>query len=196
MKKMSTLFEVIYTEHGRKGEILNKIRPENEWINDEGVRATRKYDGSACAVIDGKLYKRLDCKINKETGEYKKPVPKGAIPCQEPDKITGHHPHWVLCSEDNPADKYFIEAFDLLQNKQDGTYELCGLKVNENNEKLANHILIPHGKDELQLTDFSFKTIKDYLSDKDNDIEGIVFWHPDGRKCKIRKADFGVKRLK
>lgn len=26
------------------------------------------------------------------------------------------------------------------------------------------------------------------------DGEGIVFHHPDGRMCKIRKSDFGIKR--
>jgi hypothetical protein len=194
MKKMSTLFEIVYTETGKKGEVLNKIRTENKWVYDKGVVATRKYDGSACAIINGKLYKRLDCKIEIESGEYKKPIPFGAIPCQEPDIITGHHPHWILCSNDNPADKYFIEAFNLLHEKNNGTYELCGKKVNGNKEQLENHILIPHGKDIIILEDFEFETIKEFLAKKENDIEGIVFWHPDGMKCKIRKSDFGFSR--
>lgn len=28
----------------------------------------------------------------------------------------------------------------------------------------------------------------------ENDMEGIMFHHPNGRMCKIRKSDFGIKR--
>lgn len=94
---------------------------------DEGVKATRKYDGTACAIIDGLLYKRYDVKKGKA-------VPKFAIPCQEPDHITGHWPHWVLCQRDNPADKYHFEGLDNLDRKEDGTYELCGPKIQGNPE--------------------------------------------------------------
>jgi hypothetical protein len=38
----------------------------------------------------------------------------------------------------------------------------------------------------------SFEALKKYL--ELNDMEGIVFHHPDGRMAKIRKTDFGIKR--
>ena len=38
--------------------------------------------------------------------------PKGFIPAQEPDPITGHFPGWILCDENNPSDRYHIEAFN------------------------------------------------------------------------------------
>jgi hypothetical protein len=37
-----------------------------------------------------------------------------------------------------------------------------------------------------------FENLKTYLEVVD--IEGIVFHHPDGRMCKLRKSDFGIKR--
>ena len=140
------------------------------------------------------LYKRYDCKINLETGQYKKPIPKNAISCQEADMITGHHPHWIPCGRKTPADKYHFEAFDKKDCWIDGTYELCGPKINGNKEKLEEHILIKHGNAILDLQDFSFESIKLFLSDIENDIEGIVFYGYGGKMCKIRKVDFGIMR--
>lgn len=198
MKKISTLFKKDPNDLGR---VINEINPENEWvINDYGdVIPTQKLDGSACAVIDGRLYKRYDCKIDKKTGEYKKPIPTNAIPCQGADKLSGHHPHWVEVRGNNPENKYHIEAWqellgDDFDTPKDGTYELCGPKINGNNESLKTHLLIPHGHAVLNgLKDFSFENIKKYL--EATDIEGIVFHNVfDDRMCKIRKSDFGIKR--
>jgi hypothetical protein len=67
--------------------------------------------------------------------------------------------------------------------------------IQGNPEKVQGHKLIKHGVQELEITDFSFDALKEYLSNPENDIEGIVFHHKtDGRMCKIRKSDFGIKR--
>lgn len=186
MKKISTAFIIEYNDN-HKGKIQEEIRSENKWINDAGVIATRKYDGSACAIIKGVLYKRWDNKKGKKP-------PINSIECQEADKITGHHPYWVVCNRRDNSDKYFYEAFDLLTNKQDGTYELCGEKVQGNPERFIGHKLIKHGCDALEFVDFKFNTLKIFLCNKDNNLEGIVFHHPDGMMCKLRKCDFLVKR--
>lgn len=167
--------------------VINEINPGNEWIFEPGVRATRKYDGTACAIIDGKLYKRYDVKKGKQ-------VPDGAIPCQDPDPITGHWPHWVLCYRDNPADKFHFQGFDNLEYKEDGTYELCGPKVQGNPEGFNQHELVRHGSHLLRgiIYPVTFEGFREYLESVD--IEGIVFHHPDGRMCKLRKSDFGIKR--
>lgn len=181
MKKISTLFKKNPENLGR---VINEINPENEWVfNGEGI-ATRKFDGTAAAIINGELYKRYDVKKGKQ-------VPEGAIPCQEPDEITGHWPHWVKCS-DNKEDKYFFEGFANSVGAPDGTYELVGPKVQGNPEGLDKHYLIQHGCNIIKILDLSFDGLREYLSK--HDIEGIVFHHPDGRMCKIRKSDFGIKR--
>lgn len=185
MKKMSTLFKKDPNDLSRV--IEGEFNKENLWVFDEGVRATRKYDGTACAIINGELYKRYDVK-------KKRKVLVGAIPCCEADEVTGHHPHWVKCDRNNPSDKYHFEAFDyeLLIGTVDGTYELCGPKIQKNPEHHEIHSLIPHGN-------IFYVEIEEVLSNpkefmKDKDIEGIVFHHPDGRMCKIRKKDFGLAR--
>ncbi len=97
MKKISTLF---LKDPNDLSRVINEIDPENEWvIKGEGI-ATRKYDGMACAIIYGELYKRMDVKKGRE-------IPAGAIACQEPDKVTGHHPHWVKCMREKNEDKLF-----------------------------------------------------------------------------------------
>ncbi len=195
MIKITTLYKKDPDDLSR---VINEIDPQNEWAIKHGI-PTRKFDGTACAIIDGKLYKRYDAKINKETGEYKRHIPDGAISCQEPDLITGHHPHWVQCNRNDPADKYHFEGFDWLINREireDGTYELCGEKVQSNPERINGHELIKHGENVLLITDFSFEWLKQYLSDPLLNIEGIVFHHKtDGRMCKLKKSDFGIKRI-
>jgi hypothetical protein len=183
MRKISTLYKKNPENLGR---VINEINPENEWVfNGEGT-ATRKFDGTAAAIINGVLYKRYDVKKGKQ-------VPDGAIPCQEPDEITGHWPHWVKCEDGSPEDKYFFDGLRNVPGVPDGTYELCGPKVQGNPEKLDKHYLIQHGCNRLKIADLSFEGLRDYLSR--HDIEGIVFHHPDGRMCKIRKSDFGIKRI-
>lgn len=185
MKKISTLYKKDPKDLGR---VIDEINPENSWVfTDEGVKATRKYDGTACAIIDGQLYKRYDVKRGKS-------VPEFAIPCQEPDLITGHWPHWVLCQYNNSADVWHLKAFGDFKDQCDGTYELCGEKIQGNPEKISGHKLIRHGSNDLDLTlrNYDFEWFKTYLEIVD--IEGIVFHHPDGRMCKLRKSDYGIKR--
>jgi hypothetical protein len=184
MKKLSTLFKKDPNDLGR---VINEIDPKNDWVIKEGMGTpTKKFDGTSCAIIDGELYKRFDLKKGRT-------LPPNAIPCQEPDKITGHHPHWVKCERNDNSNKWHFIAFDALRNKEDGTYELCGEKVQGNPEKIEGHRLIKHGSETLFIGALSFETIKEFL--RQNDIEGIVFHHrDDGRMCKIRKSDFGIRR--
>lgn len=183
MKKISTLFQKDPTNLAL---VISEINPENQWVlDDEGI-ATRKYDGAACAIINGELYKRYDVKRGRD-------VPIGAIACQEPDPITGHWPHWVKCDRIRLEDKYYFEGFDPAYIYEDGTYELIGEKINGNPEKIKGHLLIKHGCFVLDVQR-NFDAIKSYLSNPVNDIEGIVFHHPDGRMCKIKKSNFGIKR--
>lgn len=189
MKKISTLFKKDLNDLGR---IINEVNPDNEWVfTDSDVVATRKFDGEAHAIIGGDLYKRYDVKA----GRF---MPKNSFPCQEPDPITGHWPHWVLAIRGDGNCKWSFRAFDEMtaSEKIDGTYELCGPKVQGNPEKLDKHALIRHGSVILDIPreKWTFDGLREYLSDPANDIEGIVFHGIDGKMCKIRKSDYGIRR--
>lgn len=187
MKKISTLFEKDPKDLGRVMNIINK---ENAWVFEGEAIATRKFDGTSVAIIDGELYKRFDAKKGRI-------IPEGAIPCQEADSKSGHHPHWVRCDRAKKEDQFFFEAFDGLTSKTDGTYELCGPKVQGNPEGLEKHELLKHGSEVIDLKSLAFEDLKAFLISDETDMEGIVFHHPsDNRMCKLRKSDFGIKRMR
>lgn len=179
MKKIISLF---YRD--RQGDRLarNEVTPGAEWvIAGEGV-ATRKWDGTCCMVRAGVLYKRYDAKKGKTP-------PAGFEPAQDPDPITGHWPGW-LPVDDGPSDRWHREAFGPGEYP-DGTYELCGPKVQGNPEGLPIHVLLPHGFAK-ENPPRSFDALKEYLASVD--IEGIVWHHPDGRMVKVKTKDFGLTR--
>lgn len=184
MKKMKTLFEREFENHNVV-KCLNKVQEGCEWvINGEGY-ATEKIDGTCCMIKDNKLYKRFDYKKGRT-------LPEGAIPCQEKaDETTGHFPHWVLCDEINPSDKYHIEAFKAREDWEDGTYELIGKHFQGNPYNLDKDVLERHGIRVLNDVPRNYEGIKQYL--ENHNIEGIVFYRENEEMCKIKRSDFGFK---
>lgn len=195
MKKIPTIF---------KREFIgkNQVKTFHEVLEGyEDVlaygKATLKWDGSCCAIINGEFYKRYDAKGGK-------PIPEGAIKCQEnADPVTGHLPCWIKVDEANPSDKWFLAAYNntisderLISNGFvkgngqliDGTYESVGKHFNGNPYGFENDKLIPHGIDEISV-ERNFDDIKRYL--EHHNIEGIVFWYNGEPKAKIKRSDFG-----
>ena len=180
MKKIPTLFGRVFINH-KIINITDKVSNGMEWVLEgEGV-ATEKLDGSCCAIINGEFYKRYDAKNGKK-------APDGAIPCCEPDPITGHHPHWVRVDFNNPADKWFVNAYNNTPEKSDGTYEAIGVHFQGNPYGLCDDILEPHGVKHIEV-ERTFDDIRRYL--EENYIEGIVFWKDGEPQCKIKRSDFG-----
>lgn len=190
MKKLPCLFQRDFTDK-RNPVLLRDVTLGCEWVlAGEGV-ATRKYDGTACMVRDGQLFKRYDCKVNPKTGERKTP-PAGFIPCDDPDPITGHWPGWIAVG-DGGEDRWHREAWGKYGGLLDsGTYELCGPRLQGNPEGFSEHLFVRHGATVLIECPRDFDSIREYL--RPLDIEGIVFHHPDGRMVKIRKGDYGMAR--
>ena len=180
MVKIITLFK--RDMEGNK-QVYNEVSPGAEWVvAGEGV-ATRKWDGTCCLVRGGQLFKRYDAKKGKTP-------PPNFEPCmEEADPVTGHFPGWVPVGME-PESKYHREAFH--GDFEDGTYELCGPKVQGNPDKLTSHVLIPHGKELLTDAPRDFAGLREYFLA--HEIEGIVWWHGDGRMVKIKAKDFGLKR--
>lgn len=183
MKKLPTLFERVFENH-KIVDVLPNITPgcEEAFLHGD---ATVKFDGSCCAIIDGKFYKRYDAKKGKTP-------PEGAIPCCDPDPITGHWPHWVPVNSEDPADQWFVRAkrnYEFFGNKlKEGTYEAIGPHFNGDPYGIQYDTLCKHGLAVVYVErDFNF--IKQYLAD--NNIEGLVFWLNGEPVCKIKRSDFG-----
>ena len=181
MKKIPTLFEREFENHKVIG-ITPIVREGLEWVLEGKGVATVKIDGSCTAIINGVFYKRYDAKNGKKP-------PLGAIPCCDPDPITGHHPHWVKV-EDKPSDKWFINAYNNLPIKEDGTYEAIGVHFQGNPYGLCDDVLERHGAKQIDVPR-TFEGIKQYLTD--HYIEGIVFWLDGEPRCKIKRSDFGLE---
>lgn len=184
MKKIPTLYKRVYKDH-KIVDIENIITPGCEDALINGT-ATLKIDGSCCAIIDGIFYKRYDAKKGK-------PVPEGAVKCQEEaDPITGHLPCWVKVDENNKGDKWFLNAYDNAVKEglslEDGTYEAIGLHFNGNPYDMETDTLRKHGTEVIEVGR-TFDEIRDYL--KNHYIEGIVFWLDGKPICKIKRSDFG-----
>ncbi len=181
MKKIPTLFVRKFV-NGKCVGITDQVTPGLEWVlAGEGV-ATVKYDGACCAMINDRYYKRYDAKGGKKP-------PAGAIPCCDPDPVTGHWPHWVMVSGAR-EDKWFLAALANTEHiPLDSTCEAVGPHFNGNPYNLEKDKLVPHGQDIIQLGSRSFDAIRDYL--ETHDIEGIVFWRDGQPQCKIKRKDFG-----
>lgn len=179
MKKIPTLFVRTFENHKVVG-ITNEITAgcEEAFLHGD---ATLKIDGSCCAIIGGEFYKRYDAKKGKQP-------PTGAIPCCEPDPITGHHPHWVKV-DDKPENKWFVNAYNNTPYRKDGTYEAIGVHFQGNPYGLCDDILQPHGTEKVDVPR-TFDGIKTFLSVYE--IEGLVFWLNGEPVCKIKRTDFGL----
>ena len=184
MKKIPTLFTRIY-ENNKIVGIKDEITPGCEEAFRNGT-ATIKFDGSCCAIIDGKIYKRYDAKKGKNP-------PVGAIPCCDPDPMTGHWPHWVKIT-DWPGDNWFVEAYNNARKvgraDDDGTYEAIGPHFQGDPYNLTEDILVKHG---IEIVDVKrdFMSICEWLNE--HLVEGLVFWLDGEPVCKIKRTDFGWK---
>jgi hypothetical protein len=183
VKKIPTMFERDWA--GDKSRVINKIHPGCEWVaSGEGV-ATRKIDGTSCMVRDGRLYKRKELRAGE-------PQPAD-FELSDKDEEIGKTIGWLPVGN-GPEDKWHREAFAAVA-LPDGTYELVGPKIQGNPEGFTYHCLVPHDETgELPDVPLTFDELKEFLDGQD--IEGIVFHHPDGRMAKIKLKDFGLKRMR
>lgn len=186
MKKIISLFQRNYD-----GDRLvrNEVTPGAEWVlAGEGV-PTRKFDGTCCMVREGRLFKRFDVKSGRRP-------PPNFEPAQDSDPVTGHWPGWVPVG-DGPDDRWHRDAFGHYSLGEggtelpDGTYELCGPKIQGDPEGFGVHVLVPHGKTIIVGASLrSFDEIREFLLSEPDRMEGIVWHHPDGRMVKIKRRDF------
>jgi hypothetical protein len=182
MKKTLSLFQRNYD-----GDRLvrDELVPGAEWVAAGVGVATRKLDGTCCMWRDGQLWKRHELKAGKL-------LPPGFVAAQDPDQVTGDIPGWVPVGT-GPDDVRHREALAAAGGRlPDGTYELCGPKVQKNPEGYDSHVLVRHGSEVLADCPRTFDALRDYL--RGRDIEGVVWHHPDGRLVKIKGKDFGLRR--
>lgn len=204
MKKIISLFQRNY-ESDRM--VRDEIVPGAEWVIADEGRATIKYDGTACLVRDGILYKRYDRKLIGSARRRKKrgyegswnlsdyrPAPEGWEAAEdEPNEHTGHWPGWLPIGN-GPENQWHREAWERCAGKlEDGSYELVGPKINGNPYRLERHEFWRHGAEELDAPRTYRELSRWFL---EHEIEGLVWWREPGNlnadMVKIKRRDFGL----
>ena len=71
------------------------------------------------------------------------------------------------------------------------TYELVGPKLSGNPYNLEKHELWEHGNTVIEVPDRTYEGMKALMESMENE-EGVVFHHPDGRMCKVRRKDYNL----
>lgn len=202
MKKIPTVFMIDHAS----GLATPLVRAESNWVAAGEGTASIKMDGMATRFRDGRLWKRYDRKLNKQAARRKalgqdlgpltenlfKQPPDGFEPCESaPDPITHHWPGWVPVHATDPADQWLREGWANTPDLQeDATYELVGPTLALNVYALSRHELWLHGAAPVEIADRSWQGLRDFLAARE--IEGVVFTHPDGRRAKARRKDFGL----
>jgi hypothetical protein len=188
VKKIPTYFERDW--NGDRSRVVPEINAACRWVADGEGWATRKMDGACAMIRGGKLFKRRELK----TGQGQ---PDG-FEYADHDEETGKTVGWVPVGG-APEDRWFREAMSRWVESglpiQEGTYELVGPKVNGNPEGRAVHGLVYHGGRGLVLDPQPPRTFAGLLAwMAGQDVEGVVWHHPDGRMAKLKLRDFGLKR--
>ena len=192
MKKIQSLFQRNQTRNYEGDRLVrDEVVPGSEWVLAGEGTPTRKFDGTCCLTRDGRLWKRYEVKRGKKP-------PEGFDSTGDVDPVTGKQQGWVLVG-DGPEDRWHREAFARKEDHQkypfDGTYELCGPKIQGNPEGFETHRLVRHGAEVIQgLPDpiTYFELYRWFL--QEGGVEGIVWHHDDGRMVKIKAKDFGIRR--
>ena len=195
MKKIPTLFVRNRESH----RVDPAVTPGCEWVLEGEGQPTRKVDGTAVLLRDGKAYKR-------RTIDAGKTAPAGFEEADH-DAATGKRFGWIQIDPSSGEDRIHVEAIRRLETnwrleKAEGeTYELVGPKVQGNPQNLEHHSLVLHDISTLRLDDGAtinagtsacdaFDQIASYL--RRAVFEGIVWHHGDGRRAKIKRRDFGL----
>ena len=185
MRKIPTLFDRDWA--GDRSRVTDTPNPAADWVfRGEGV-VTRKLDGTSCLVRGGMLFRRRELKAGQ-------PAPDSFV-SEGTDSEAGKTVGWTPVGP-GPEDAAHREAFEQLQGAgsvADGTYELLGPKVQGNPEGYAHHALVPHAlAPTFPNAPQTYVGLTAWLAGQD--IEGVVFHHPDGHMAKIKLRDFGLKR--
>jgi hypothetical protein len=184
MRKIPTVFR---RDPEQMSKVTDEVTEGCEWVLTGDGRATRKYDGT-CVMFDGtSWWARREVKPGKAWPEKFWPV--------DTDEVTGKVVGWMP-AEESGFHAFLIEAIehlDIRSRGMEGTYELCGPKINGNPEQLDGHRLIKHSQAERTATlvnagVYNLKEQVRVLSER-FEWEGVVWHHPDGRMAKLKGRD-------
>lgn len=213
MKKIPTLF----LRDFKTGYVIPELNPACEWVMQDAWPAHRKYDGTCVGLfptIDGEVkisggIGGSDLTSKTSLGEQwmaRREVKQGYefpddFEIEQFDPTTKKTFGWEPI-EQSPFYKHFLEALNDLDIKYFGTYELCGPKINGNNEGYKRHTLVRHYDTELianvHVLDIHEMSVEDaYEALKHTlgymPIEGVVWRSLEHGMAKLKRKDFNYE---
>lgn len=184
MKKIPTIF--VRDHVARPPYLRPEITPGCEWVLAGEGEPTRKYDGTCCLLDEhGQWWGRREVKPGKT-------APPNYFLIEE-DPLTGKQVGWEPIAHSSFHGP-FLQALGRSGRWAEGTYELCGPKINGNPEGCDGHVLYRHATAEraaLAMPSEAWEAqgaIGEFL--RLHSWEGLVWHHPDGRMAKIKARDF------
>lgn len=183
MNKIPTLFR---RDPADMSKVTREVHPDCRWVIDGEGMATRKYDGTCVLLDEDGWWARREVKPGKA-------APNGYRPIST-DEVTGKTVGWEPI-EQSAFYRFWKDAFEndpryegISGGYPQGTYELCGPRVNSNPERFVRHSLILHEHADRLVVPLDYDRLANWMAE--TDFEGIVWHHPDGRMAKLKKRDF------
>lgn len=184
MDKIPTVFE-----RDEAFRVVNKVKPGCEWVLDGEGQATEKLDGA-------------NVRLTIRSGQCVR-LEKRRNPTKR-QKAAGIIDGWYVDADDSgPEDKWIYEA---MQNTDvaswpDGEHsaEALGPRIQGNPLGLEAHCCMPFNLNApvYEALPRNFEALAEVLVELESKYapsklaEGVVFHHPDGRRAKIKRKDFG-----
>ncbi len=176
MQKIPTLF---VRDPADLMKVTREVHPACGWVIAGEGEPTRKYDGTCVRLdADGVWWARREVRPGKAE-------PAGFVAVQQ-DPATGKTVGWEPVEQSSFV-RFFTEA--RTGDEVEGTYELCGPKLNGNPENYPGHVLVRHETAvAFEGVPRDFDGLMAWLLDHPQ-YEGIVWHHPDGRMAKLKHRD-------
>ena len=186
MEKIPTIFE-----RGEGFKVVDKPRESCAWVFSGEGMPTEKLDGTNI---------RLTIRAGQVVRVEKRRNPTRA------QKQQGIVDGWYIDAPvEDPTNRWIYEAVGGTDVSAwpDGEHscEALGPKIQGNALGLASHICVPFNLEGevpiFKQVPRTFEGLRGYLSERESLFvpghmaEGIVFHHPDGRRAKIKRKDFG-----
>lgn len=184
MEKIPTIFD-----RGPDFKVMNAPRAGCEWVFAGEGRATEKLDGT-------------NVRVTVRSGQVVR-VEKRRNPSKQ-QKQQGIIDGWYVDADESAnEDKWIYEAVrgTDVRGWPDGEHsvEALGPSIQGNPLGLEQHLCVPFNLEIPVYDDIprTFEGLKAHLAQLESRFhpghlaEGIVFHHPDGRRAKIKRKDFG-----
>lgn len=195
MRKIPTL---LIRDAADRRYVTEEITPGCEWVLAGEGDPTRKYDGT-CVLAEKHHTPGAECRwsARREVRAGKTPPPMWVEVAVDP--ATGKRMGWEPI-EQSPFAKFHAEALRTAEGLREGTYELCGPKINGNPEGFSGHRLVRHADAERLPVAPGPLTVGGAVdmvrAAAQRGWEGIVWHHPDGQMAKLKARDLPRTRDK